>query len=150
MLMSVMLTSSRLHAPGRRSKRLLLVVERNYVDRADAMPDSGVGKEIRAACRSLGHLDVSPVRPHPDLTLPAWTGGSMPKGFDFNHSSNSLEQFPAADQIENLWRWISALPANRDNATAIATLRERATRLEHHRAPFPRCPRGCHYSGTAL
>ncbi|WP_126268722.1 hypothetical protein [Corynebacterium alimapuense] len=52
---------------------MLFVVDRNYVDRADTMPDSGVGKENR---------------------------------------------------------WIAGLPANRDSATPIATLRERATRLE--------------------
>lgn len=54
----------------------------------------------------------------------------MPKGFDFNHSPGSQQEFPGAEQIEDLWRWTAGLPASRDSATPIATLRERATRLE--------------------
>src|SRR5690625_4570833 len=54
----------------------------------------------------------------------------MPKGFNFNHSPDSLQQFPGAEQIEELWRWVAGLPANRDSATPIATLRQRAMRLE--------------------
>ena len=116
------------------SKRVLLVVDQNYVDRANTMPDSGVGKESLwisevHANHEAAWMSVLFVN-NPDFTLPAWLGGTMPKGFDFSHSANSLQQFPGADQVEDLWRWIAGLPANRDSATPIATLRERATRLE--------------------
>lgn len=116
------------------SRRVLLVADRNYVERADTMPDSGVGKENRwIAEQYAGHeaawLCVLFIDNH-GCTLPAWFDGRMPKGFDFNHSPDSLQQFPGAEQIEELWRWIAGLPANRDNARPIATLRQRATRLE--------------------
>lgn len=39
---------------------------------------------------------------------------------------------PGANQVEDLWRWIAGLPANRDSGIPIATLRERVTRLEQH------------------
>lgn len=116
------------------SKHVLLVVDQNYVARADNKPESGVGKENRWIAKVyedhhtawLSALFVD----NPDYTLPAWLDGRMPKGFDFNHSSSSMQEFPGAEQVEDLWRWIADLPANRDSATPIATLRERATRLE--------------------
>lgn len=118
------------------SKRVLLVVDQNYVARADNMPESGVGKEnrwIAEACadHDTVWLSVLFVDNH-SCILPAWLGDRMPKGFDFNHTPGSLQEFPGAEQIEDLWRWIAYLPANRDSATPIATLRERATRLEQH------------------
>ena len=116
------------------STRVLLVADQNYVERADTMPDSGVGKENRwiaeqytyhgPAWLSVLFIDNRGCR------LPAWLDGRMPKGFDFNHSPSSEQQFPGAAQIEELWRWITGLPANRDSATPIAILRQRATRLE--------------------
>ncbi|MCF2588521.1 toll/interleukin-1 receptor domain-containing protein [Brevibacterium sp. UCMA 11752] len=116
------------------SRRVLLVTDRNYVERADTMPDSGVGKENRwiaeqYADHEAAWLSALFIDNH-GCTLPAWLDGHMPKGFDFNHSPGSQQQFPGAEQIEDLWRWITGLAANRDSATPIATLRERATRLE--------------------
>lgn len=116
------------------SRRVLLVADRNYVERADTMPDSGVGKENRwiaehYANREAAWLSVLFIDNH-GCTLPAWLGRRMPKGFNFNHSPDSLQQFPGAEQIEELWRWVAGLPANRDSATPIATLRQRAMRLE--------------------
>jgi len=116
------------------SKRVLLVVDPNYVHRADTMPDSGVGKESRwisevRTDREDAWLSVCFVGNH-GFMLPKWLAGSTPKGFDFNHSPGSLQQFPGAEQMEDLWRWIAGLPANRDSETPIARLRERATRLE--------------------
>lgn len=115
-------------------KRVLLVVDQNYVERANNMPESGVGKENRwiaevyedhgATWLSVLFID------NRSCTLPAWLGDRMPKGFDFNYSPGSRQEFPGAEQIEDLWRWIACLPANRDSATPIATLRKRATRLE--------------------
>lgn len=80
------------------SKRVLLVVDRNYVERADTMPDSGVGKESRWISevhddREATWMSVLFVN-NPGLALPVWLGDNMPKGFDFNHSSNSLQEFP--------------------------------------------------------
>lgn len=116
------------------TKRVLLVVDRNYVERADTMPDSGVGKESRWISEVHGDREASWMSVlfvnNPDFTLPVWLGDKMPKGFNFNHSSNSLQEFPGAEQVEDLWRWIAGLPTSRDSATPIATLRERATRLE--------------------
>lgn len=115
-------------------KRVLLIVDQNYVERADNMPESGVSKENHwiaevYAEHDAAWLSVLFVDNH-SCTLPAWLSGRMPKGFDFNRTPGSLQEFPGAEQIEDLWRWIAYLPANRDSATPIATLRERATRLE--------------------
>lgn len=115
-------------------EHVLLVVDHNYVERADTKPESGVGKESRwiaevyedRAPAWLSTLFVD----NASCDLPAWLGERMPKGFDFNHSPGSQQEFPGAGQIEDLWRWVAGLPANRDSATPIATLRERATRLE--------------------
>ncbi|MFC0674566.1 toll/interleukin-1 receptor domain-containing protein [Brachybacterium hainanense] len=115
-------------------KHVLLVVDQNYVERADTMPDSGVGKESRWIAEVYEDRDPAWLSTlfvdNASCALPAWLGDRMPKGFDFNHSPGSQQQFPGAEQIEDLWRWVSGLPANRDSATPIATLRERATRLE--------------------
>lgn len=116
------------------SRRVLLVADRNYVERADTMPDSGVGKENRWIAEQYADQDTSWLSTlfidNRGCRLPAWLDSRMPKGFDFNHSPSSMQQFPGAEQVEELWRWITGLPANRDCATPIATLRERATRLE--------------------
>lgn len=116
------------------SRRVLLVVDRNYVERADTMPDSGVGKENRWIAEKYADHDAAWLSvlfvDNPECRLPAWLDGRMPKGFDFNYCPASLQQFPGAEQVEELWRWIAGLPANRDSATPIAKLRERATRLE--------------------
>lgn len=64
--------------------------------------------------------------------LPAWLANASPKGFPFNHDPARSAQFPGSEQVEDLWRWIEGLPANRDHATPIATLRERSSRLERH------------------
>jgi len=118
------------------SKRVLLVVDQNYVERADTKPESGVGKENLwiadvYADQEAEWLSVLFVD-NPYRALPAWLGDRVPKGFDFNHTQGSLQEFPGAEQIVDLWRWIAHLPANRDSATSIATLRERATRLEQY------------------
>ncbi|MDF0528590.1 toll/interleukin-1 receptor domain-containing protein [Tsukamurella sp. 8F] len=116
-------------------KRVLLIVDQNYVQRADTIPESGVGKENRwiaevDASREAAWLSALFVD-NRSYVLPAWLGDRMPKGFDFNHAPGSQQESPGAEQIEDLWRWAAGLPANLDSATPIATLRERATRLEH-------------------
>lgn len=118
------------------SRHVLLVVDQNYIGRADTMPDSGVGKENRWFSEAyadrkdewLSALFVD----NPECVLPKWLESRLPKGFLFNHAPASQQQFPGAEQIEDLWRWVAGLPPNRDSATPIATLRERSSRLERH------------------
>ncbi|MFC8598818.1 toll/interleukin-1 receptor domain-containing protein [Isoptericola sp. NPDC057191] len=117
-------------------RHVLLVVDENYIERADNMPSSGVGKETAWISeifddREPGWLSAVYVD-NPGCKLPSWLDGKMLKGFDFNYRPQSEQRFPGAAQIEDLWRWIADLPANRDHATPLATLRERATRLEQH------------------
>lgn len=118
------------------AKRVLLIVDRNYVERADTMPTSGVSRESRWISEAYAKHESAWVTPlfidNPECTLPKWIGGSMPKGFLFNHAPASLQRFPGSEQIEDLWRWVAGLPANRDSAAPIAILRERATRIELH------------------
>lgn len=118
------------------AQRVLLVVDRNYVTRSDTMPDSGVGKESRwiaEACvdHEPAWLSVLFVD-NPGCALPTWLDGKMPKGFPFNFTPASQQQFPGSEQIEELWRWVAGLPANRDSAAPIALLRQRSSRLERH------------------
>lgn len=116
------------------SRRVLLIVDQNYVERANTMPDSGVGKENSWIAEQYADHEAAWLSAlfvdNPRCALPAWLGDDMPKGFNFNYSPGSLQQFPGAEQIEDLWRWVAGLPANRDSATSISTLRERAMRLE--------------------
>ncbi|WP_430336208.1 toll/interleukin-1 receptor domain-containing protein [Rhodococcus sp. ACT016] len=118
------------------SKHVLLVVDENYVHRADTLPDSGVGKENSwiaevKADRPATWLAVL-FKDNPDYQLPDWLADASPKGFPFNHDPSRPADFPGSEQVEDLWRWIEGLPTNRDHATPIATLRERSSRLEQH------------------
>ncbi|MGC0367314.1 hypothetical protein ABH922_005366 [Rhodococcus sp. 27YEA15] len=118
------------------SKHVLLVVDENYVQRANTLPDSGVGME------NFWIADVKVDRPATWLAvlfkdnlgyqLPDWLADASPKGFPFNHDPSKPADFPGSEQVEDLWRWIEGLPANRDHATPISTLRERLSRLEQH------------------
>ncbi|BBL32297.1 toll/interleukin-1 receptor domain-containing protein [Pantoea ananatis] len=116
------------------SKHVLLIVDENYVHRANTMPDSGVGKEnkwIREVFTSKPETWLSVVFiQNPTCQLPAWLESHKPKGFDFN-SDSSKNDFPGAVQIDAVWRWIEDLPADNGNAVSLSTLRERAARLEH-------------------
>lgn len=118
------------------SRHVLMIVDNNYVERANTMPDSGVGIENRWISEAYPSREPAWLTAlfidNPDLLLPAWMGGDRPKGFNFNHTPGSSQQFPGSEQIEELWRWVADLPANRDSATSIAALRQRAARLERH------------------
>lgn len=118
------------------ANRVLLIADQNYVERADTMPDSGVGKENRWIAESYADHEPAWLTAlfidNPGCVLPKWIESRMPKGFPFNHIPASLQQFPGSEQIEDLWRWVAGLPANRDNATSISTLRQRAERIERH------------------
>lgn len=116
------------------AKHVLLIVDENYVDRANTNPDSGVAAENRwifevFADRPSTWLSVL-FKDNPLCRLPNWLTDRNPKGHSFNYDPSRPNDFAGSEQVEDLWRWIEGLPANRDHATLIATLRERAARLE--------------------
>lgn len=115
------------------AKHVLLVVDENYVDRADNKPDSGVGIETKwisgvYESQPATWLSVLWVR-NPKCLLPAWLEGHDPKGFDFN-ASPGTNDFPGATQLNEVWRWIEGLPASTANAIPLPEIRKRAARLE--------------------
>ncbi|WP_290060771.1 toll/interleukin-1 receptor domain-containing protein [Amycolatopsis solani] len=116
------------------AEHVLLIVDDNYVERADKLPDSGVGVENRWI--SEVYEDRPPTwlsvlfKGNLGRRLPAWLAHREPRGFPFDRDESKIDDFPGSEQIEDLWRWIEGLPANRDSQTPIATLRERAARLE--------------------
>jgi hypothetical protein len=115
------------------SRHVLLIADENYVLRADTMPDSGVGRENRwisdaFAGKPPTWLSVL-FKDNPSATMPAWLTAHNPKGHWF-HADPAQGNFPGSEQLDDLWRWIEGLPANKDNGTSVAALRERAARLE--------------------
>jgi len=114
-------------------RRVLLVIDENYVYRADKLPESGVGVEVQWFARFYGQkprtwLSVL-FKDNPSFRLPSWMGGHNPRGHSFN-VNHGAHDFPGSEQVEELWRWIEDLPANRDHAVTAVTLRKRAKRLE--------------------
>ncbi|MFP5199753.1 toll/interleukin-1 receptor domain-containing protein [Micrococcus luteus] len=114
-------------------RHVLLIVDENYVDRADNLPTSGVSIENKwfesvYVERPKTWLSVI-FKDNPNRTLPSWIRSANPKGLSFTGAAEQ-DTFPGSEQVEELWRWVEGLPANRDHATSIATLRERAARLE--------------------
>ncbi|WP_133490383.1 toll/interleukin-1 receptor domain-containing protein [Alcanivorax sp. 24] len=112
---------------------VLLIVDENYVDRANKKPESGVGIETKWISRAFMEkpgtwLSVVFIR-NPDRKLPNWLNDHNPKGFDFNSSPESNE-FPGAVQIDEIWRWIEGLPADKAHAVPLSLVRKRAARLE--------------------
>ncbi|WP_261817581.1 toll/interleukin-1 receptor domain-containing protein [Vibrio gallicus] len=115
------------------AKHVLLIVDENYVERANNQPYSGVGIEstwISEAFTSkpATWLSVLFVR-NPDWRLPEWLKEYNPKGFDFNSLPNKNE-FPGAVQIDAIWRWIEDLPADKTHAVPLSVVHKRAARLE--------------------
>ncbi|MHA3723008.1 toll/interleukin-1 receptor domain-containing protein [Leucobacter sp. HY1910] len=115
------------------AEHVLLVVDENYIERANTMPESGVGIETKWISevhpdRPAGWLSVLFVS-NPGRRMPDWLTEHNPKGFDFNASSET-GNFPGSSQIDELWRWIEGLPADQANAVPIAEVRRRAARLE--------------------
>lgn len=113
---------------------VLLVIDENYVDRADNKPKSGVGIETEWISgvfenKPATWLSVVFVR-NPERKLPAWLIDHRPKGFDFNSNPNQNE-FPGAAQIDEIWRWVEGLPADKANTVPLAEIRKRAARIEH-------------------
>lgn len=114
-------------------RHVLLVVDENYVHRADTLPDSGVGIENEWFSRVHERKPATWLsvlfKDNPDFRLPAWLVSHNPKGHSFS-SDPARGDFPGSEQVEELWRWIEDLPANRAHAVSAATLRERARCLE--------------------
>lgn len=113
--------------------RVLLIVDENYVERADKLPKSGVGIEnqwIKSAFKEkptswLSVLFVNNLQHR----VPAWLIDQQPKGFNFNSHPHRSE-FPGIEQMDDLWRWIEGLPADKAHALSAALLLERTARIE--------------------
>lgn len=113
---------------------VLLIVDENYVDRADNKPESGVGVETKWISsvfkdKPVNWLSVVFVR-NPEHKIPAWLIDHNPKGFNFN-SNPEKNQFPGSIQIDEIWRWVEGLPADKTNAIPLAEIRKRSARIEH-------------------
>lgn len=120
-------------------RHVLLIVDEQYVSKANKSPESGVGKEnywLRQAypAKPESWLSVA-FKNNPDWQLPDWLVEHLPRGLDFNAVSDlgetsGLRVFPGSEKIEEIWRWIEDLPANQDHATRVAALRKRCARLK--------------------
>lgn len=116
------------------SAHVLLIVDENYIERANNKPESGVGIETKWISevfhqKPASWLSVVFVR-NPERKLPDWLKNHNPKGFDFN-SQPDKNEFPGATQINSVWRWIEGLPADTSHATPLSVLRKRTARLEY-------------------
>lgn len=115
------------------TSHVLLIVDENYVERANSEPESGVGIENKWISEAFmskpeSWLSVIFVR-NPKRKLPNWLKQHNPKGFDFNSEPNK-KNFPGSSQIENIWRWIEGLPASSKHRISLAVQRQRFARLE--------------------
>jgi hypothetical protein len=112
---------------------VLMIVDENYVLRADTMPNSGVGIEngwISAVFNNKPSTWLSLVFVQNSLLkVPAWLSSHSPKGFDFN-STPEKNVFPGSVQIDEIWRWVEGLPTSKRHATSLAEVRKRAARIE--------------------
>lgn len=131
------------------TSHVLLIVDENYVERANNIPNSGVGIETKwlsdaFMSKPATWLSVVFVRNH-ERKLPHWLNEHNPKGFDFN-SDPDKNNFPGSIQIDAIWRWIEGLPADRKNAIPLSVHRQRTARLE--RIDILRDP--AHYANPAL
>lgn len=115
------------------AEHVLLIVDENYVDRANNKPTSGVGIETNWISgvfddKPATWLSVVFVR-NPKHQVPEWLVHHNPKGFNFNSDSDS-NKFPGAVQIDEVWRWIEGLPADKSNAIPLSEVRKRSARME--------------------
>lgn len=115
------------------STHVLLILDENYVDRADNMPNSGVGIETKWISsvyvdKPASWLSVVFVR-NPTQKMPVWLKHHNPKGFNFN-SKPDKNEFPGAMQIDDVWRWVEGLPAGKKSAVPLSEVRKRSARLE--------------------
>lgn len=115
------------------SEHVLLIVDENYVERANNKPESGVGIEttwMKSVFddRPPKWLSVVFVK-NPKRKLPSWLEDKNPKGFDFNAVPEKGE-FPGSVQIDEVWRWIEGLAAHKGNAVPISEIIKRSARIE--------------------
>jgi len=113
--------------------RVLMIVDENYVERADHCPKSGVAVENQWIEGVFGEKPVSWLSVlfvgNPRYSLPIWIKDRRPKGFDFN-SNPEQNEFPGIEQMDDLWRWVEGLPADKEHALSAAMLLDRMGRLE--------------------
>ncbi|MDD0976911.1 toll/interleukin-1 receptor domain-containing protein [Pseudomonas fontis] len=115
------------------AKHVLLIVDENYVDRADNLPASGVGIETKWMSEVFSNkpstwLSVIFVQ-NPNRLLPDWLTTYKPMGFDFNCDPEKNE-FPGSLQLEDVWRWVEGLPPCKAHTVPLSVVRKRAARLE--------------------
>ena len=115
------------------SLHVLMVVDDNYVYRADNLPESGVGLEnlyIRRAIDAKPEGWVAPLLVRNEKgRLPKWLEERNVKYFDFRANCEK-GNFPGAEQVDDLWRWLVGLSPDKEHAVSLAILRERACRVE--------------------
>lgn len=112
---------------------VLMVIDKNYVDRANKMPNSGVGIENSYIQELLGSKPASWLaiahKGNSGFELPDWMDDSNPKSFNFNANS-SLDRFPGSEQLNDIWRWLEGLEPAVAAEPSIATIRARTSRLQ--------------------
>ncbi|MEZ2585881.1 toll/interleukin-1 receptor domain-containing protein [Kluyvera intermedia] len=89
------------------ASHILLIVDENYVERANNIQSSGVGIENKyisepVMTKPTTWLSVIFIR-NPERKLPNWLEEHNPKGFDFN-SNPDKNEFSGSKQIEVIWR----------------------------------------------
>jgi hypothetical protein len=116
-----------------KADRVLMIVDKNYVERADRRPESGVGIENQWISSAFKEKPASWISVlfvnNPEYLLPAWLVDQQLKGFNFN-SNPDLNKFPGIEQMDDLWRWVEGLPADKVHALPAALLLERTARIE--------------------
>lgn len=115
------------------SKHVLMVVDDNYVHRANTLPDSGVGIENAIISEAINSKPENWLAPllvrNNNGQLPRWLSERKPKYFDFR-TDYDKDSFPGTEQIDDLWRWLAELSPDKEHAVSISTLRKRACRVE--------------------
>lgn len=115
------------------ARHVLMIVDEQYVHRADNVPGSGVAIENGWFQQEVTNKPstwlAALFKDNPNCCLPGWLKVVNPKAFNFNY--NGPTGSPGSEQITELWRWIEGLPANQDHLVSPATLRARAKRLEN-------------------
>ncbi len=89
-------------------QHVLLIVDENYVDRANTEPDSGVAAENRwidevFTDRPTTWLCVL-FKDNPSYRVPDWLKEHNPKGISFNYDPSHPNDFADSEQVEDLWR----------------------------------------------
>ena len=112
---------------------VLMIVDDMYLDRADNCPKSGVAQE---SAFLQGIIDEKPgdwltimYKNNPNTRLPGWMKERNPKYLDFRYRPE-YDLFPGSELIDDLWRWIAGLSADKANATSPAIIRKRMYRVE--------------------